>query len=208
MSTINNLVTEFFPEAKMIASGFNGSVFGINNTTVIKAVEDALFWDTATSCEPVDLIAAQWANKYNNLVVKTMDHIHVSDDEGDTMGHLFTMERIFPCVPTAFTVDELMSAIDLAEQQLEELWASGWAHCDLKRPEFIKKAYNHTVDDILFNNIVLTEVEGKCVIRLIDVGNANLEQYDEDDEILEHIDKDKADWEEFKLWLIDYPRQH
>jgi hypothetical protein len=208
MSNINNVVVEFFPEAKMIASGFNGTVFSINNTTVIKAVENALFWETANGCEPVDKLAAEWANKYNNLVVKTMDHIHVNDDEGDTMGHLFAMERIFPCVPTAFTVDELMSAIDVAEQQLEELWASGWAHCDLKRPEFIKKAYNESKDDILFNNIVLTEVEGKCVIRLIDVGNANLEQYDEDDEIQEHIAKDQADWEDFKLWLIEYPREH
>lgn len=206
--SINQVVNEFFPEAKVIASGFNGTVFGLNNTTVIKAVEDAMFWNTSKGCEPVDLIAAQWANKYNNLVVNTMDHIHVNDDEGDTVGHLFTMERIFPCVPTAFTVEELMSAINIAEQQLEELWNSGWAHCDLKRPEFIKKAYNESKDDILFNNIVLTEVGGKCVIRLIDVGSANLEQYDEDDEILEHIDKDKADWEEFKLWLLDYPRQH
>ncbi len=208
MSTINNVVVEFFPEVKVIASGFNGTVFGINNTTVIKAVEDVLFWDTANGCEPVDKLAAEWANKYNNLVVNFMDHIHVNNKEGDTMGHLFTMERIFPCVPTAFTVEELMSAIDVAEQQLEELWKSGWAHCDLKRPEFIKKVYNHTVDDVLFNNIVLTEVEGKCVIRLIDVGSANLEQYDIDNEIKDHINKDQADWEEFKLWLIDYPRKH
>jgi hypothetical protein len=208
MSTINNVVVEFFPEASLLASGFNGCVFAINESTVIKAVESALFWDTANGCEPVDKLAAEWANKYNNLVVKTMDHIQVNDEEGDCMGHLFTMERIFPCVPTAFTVEELMSAIEIAEEQLEELWASGWAHCDLKRPDFIKKAYNQTTDDILFNNIVLTEVQGKCVIRLIDVGNANLEQYDEEDEILEHIDKDRADWEEFKLWLIDYPRKH
>lgn len=208
MSTINNIVTEYFPEASMLASGFNGSVFAVSNTTVIKAVEYALFWDTANGCEPIDKLAAEWANKYNNLVVKTMDHIHVSDEDGDTVGHLFTMERIFPCVPTAFTVDELMSAIDVAEEQLQQLWNSGWAHCDLKRPDFIKKAYKESKDDILFNNIVLTEVDGKCVIRLVDVGTANLEQYDEDDEIEEHIDKDKADWEEFKLWVLSYPRQH
>jgi hypothetical protein len=208
MSTINNLVTEYFPEASLLASGFNGSVFSINESTVIKAVDSALFWNTKDGCEAVDKLAAEWANKYNNLVVNFMDHIHISNKEGDCMGHLFVMERVFPCLPTAFSVDELMSAIDVAEQELEQLWNSGWAHCDLKRPDFIKKAYNHTVDDILFNNIVLTEVHGKCVIRLIDVGNSNLEQYDEDDEILEHIDKDKADWEEFKLWLLDYPRQH
>ena len=208
MSNINNVVTEYFPEASILASGFNGSVFAVSNTIVIKAVEDAMFWDTASGCEPVDKIAAVWANKYNNLVVNFMDHIHVKDEEGDCMGHLFTMERIFPCVPTAFTVEELLSAINIAQQELDELWNSGWAHCDLKRPEFIKKAYNESKDDILFNNIVLTEVSGKPVIRLIDVGSANLEQYDEDDEILEHIDKDKADWEEFKLWLLDYPRQH
>lgn len=211
--SINTVVSDFFPSAKTLASGFNGTVFSVSDSTVIKAVDNALFWDTAKGYEPADKLAAEWANKYNNLVVKFMDYIfvqHEEDEDGykETMGHLFMMERVFPCLPTAFDVVELMAAIEVAEQELEQLWQSGWAHCDLKRPEFIKKAYNESKDDLLFNNIVLTEVGGKCIIRLIDVGSANLEQYDEDDEIEQHIAKDRADWEEFKLWLLDYPRKH
>jgi hypothetical protein len=208
--SIQQAVNEFFPEARLIASGFYGSVYALSNTTVVKAVEDALFFEVEKNKYDVaDKLAAVWANSINNLVVEFMDHIHIKDVQDDeSIGHLFMMERIFPCVPTAFTIEELFAAIDVAEAQLKQLWKSGWAHCDLKRPDFVKKAYNETKDDILFNNIALTEVDGKCVIRLIDVGNANLEQYDEEDEIQEHIAKDQADWEEFKLWLLDYPRQH
>lgn len=154
------------------------------------------------------MIAMQWANTINKLVVQFKDHIDVKDVEGLSIGHLVAMERVFPCVPTAFTVEELQAAIEVAEAQLEELWASGFAHCDLKRPDVAKKIRGSTADDVLFNNILLTEVEGKCVIRLIDLGFANLEQYDEEDLIDRHQYKDKADWEEYKLWLIDYPRKH
>jgi serine/threonine protein kinase len=146
----------------------------------------------------------QWVNGVNDLVVKFKDHIDVKDVEGLSIGHLIAMERVFPCVPTAFTVEELREAIEVAEAQLEELWASGFAHCDLKRPDMVLKGGSNT--DVLFNNILLTEVSGKCVIRLIDLGFANLEQYDEDDVIDRHQDKDKADWEEYKLWLLNYPR--
>lgn len=204
MSTVNNVVTEFFPEAKLLASGFQGSVYATSENTVIKAISEGLFWQVASGdFEPVDKLAMQWANTINSLVIDYKNHMEVED-----LGHLVASERVYPCVVTAFTQEEIEAAIEVAEVQLEELWASGFAHCDLKRPEVAKKIEGCCSDDILFNNIVLTNVDGKCVIRLIDLGTANLEQYDEDDEILEHIDKDRADWEDFKLWLIDYPRKH
>lgn len=202
--SINNIINEFFPEAKLIASGFQGSVYALNETIVIKAIVEGLSWQVASGdFEPVDKLAMQWANNVNDLVIKYKDHIKVED-----VGDLIASERIYPCVVTAFTREQIMSAIDVAEAELEELWASGWAHCDLKRPEIVKKIYNESKDDILFNNIVLTKVNNQCVIRLIDIGTANLEQYDEDDEIKEHIDKDRGDWQSYKDWILNYPRQH
>jgi hypothetical protein len=202
--SINNIVKEFFPEAKLLASGFQGSVYALNETIVIKAIVEGLSWQVASGdFEPVDKLAMQWANNVNGLVIKYKDHIQVED-----VGDLIATERVYPCVVTAFTKEQIMSAIDVAEAQLEELWASGWAHCDLKRPEMVKKVYKEPKDDILFNNIVLTKVNNQCVIRLIDIGTANLEQYDEDDEIEEHIDKDRGDWQSYKDWILNYPRQH
>lgn len=202
--SINQVVTEYFPEAKVIASGFQGSVYALNETIVIKAIVEGLSWQVASGdFEPVDKLAMQWANNVNSLVIKYKDHIKVED-----VGDLIASERVYPCVVTAFTREQIMSAIDVAEAELEELWASGWAHCDLKRPEMVKKVYNESKDDILFNNIVLTKVNNQCVIRLIDIGTANLEQYDEDDEIEEHIDKDRGDWQSYKDWILNYPRQH
>ena len=202
--SINNIVTEFFPDAKLIASGFQGSVYALNETTAIKAIVEGLFWQVASGdFEPVDKLAMQWANNVNGLVIKYKDHIKVED-----VGDLIASERVYPCVVTAFTKEQIINAIDVAEAELEELWASGWAHCDLKRPEMVKKVYHESKDDILYNNIVLTKVNNQCVIRLIDIGTANLEQYDEDDEIEEHIDKDREDWQSYKDWILNYPRQH
>ena len=202
--SINNIVNEFFPNAKLIASGFQGSVYALNETTAIKAIVEGLFWQVASGdFEPVDKLAMQWANNVNGLVIKYKDHIQVED-----VGDLIATERVYPCVVTAFTKEQIINAIDVAEAELEELWASGWAHCDLKRPEMVKKVYHESKDDILYNNIVLTKVNNQCVIRLIDIGTANLEQYDEDDEIEEHIDKDREDWQSYKDWILNYPRQH
>jgi serine/threonine protein kinase len=203
--SIQQVVNEMFPEASLLASGFQGSVYALSENTVIKAISEGMFWETFNEgYQPVDKLAMQWVNAYNNLVVKFKDHIDVKDVDGLSIGHLIAMERVFPCVPTAFTVEELQSAIDVAEVQLEELWASGFAHCDLKRPDMVLKGGGNI--DVLFNNILLTEVDGKCVIRLIDLGFSNLEQYDDEDVIDRHQEKDKADWEEYKLWLLDYPR--
>jgi len=203
--SIQSVVVEMFPEASLLASGFQGSVYALSENTVIKAISEGMFWETFyEGWQPVDKIAMQWVNGVNDLVVKFKDHLDVKDVEGLSIGHLVAMERVFPCVPTAFTVEELQSAIVVAEAQLEELWASGFAHCDLKRPDMVLKGGSNV--DVLFNNILLTEVSGECIIRLIDLGFANLEQYDEDDVIDRHQDKDKADWEEYKLWLLDYPR--
>jgi hypothetical protein len=202
--SINQVVTEFFPEAKLLASGFQGSVYALNETIVIKAIVEGLSWQVATGdFEPVDKLAMQWANNVNGLVIEYKDHIKVED-----VGDLIASERVYPCVVTAFTREQIINAIDVAEAELEELWASGWAHCDLKRPEMVKKVYHESKDDILYNNIVLTKVNNQCVIRLIDIGTANLEQYDEDDEIEEHIDKDREDWQSYKDWILNYPRQH
>ena len=205
--SIQSVVVEMFPEAKLLASGFQGSVYALSENTVIKAMRASLFWKTFNEgYQPVDKLVMEWANAYNNLVVKYKDHINVKDENELNVGDLIAMERVFPCVPTAFTREELQAAIEVAETQLEELWASGFAHCDLRRPDCVLKG--GVSIDALFNNIILTEVDSKCVIRLIDLGFSNLKQYDSNNTIDRNICNDKADWEKFKIWLLNYPRQH
>jgi hypothetical protein len=50
------------------------------------------------------------------------------------MSHLIAMERVYACVPTAFSRPEIKSAIIVADKLLEEMWASGKAYGHLKTP--------------------------------------------------------------------------
>lgn len=196
--SIKSVMTSEFPQAKLLSSGCQGSVYAFSNNTVLKAVSRCLMWEVFDGSKlPAEMLAIQWANSVNNLVVQFKDHILVKN-----MGHILALERLFPCLPTAFSRNEIAAAIEVAEAQLEELWASGWAHGDLKRPTEL--VGNDPMQ--LFNNIMLTEVDGKCVIRLVDLGCPMLEQHDEHDLIDGYIINDKDDWREFKDWILNYPR--
>lgn len=187
-----------FPEATLLSSGFQGSVYAYSQNTVLKAVSNCLKWQVFEGFTlPAEMLAIQWANTINNLVVQFKDHILVKK-----MGHILALERLFPCLPTAFTQLEIAAAIEVAEAQLEELWASGWAHGDLKRPTQL--VGNDPMQ--LFNNIMLTEVNGGCVIRLVDLGCPMIEKYDKQKLIKGYIINDQDDWQEFKDWILNYPR--
>jgi hypothetical protein len=204
-SDIQQVVLEFLPEAKLLASGFQGSVYALNDVTAVKYIElfSGAVWSTFKDGDVLaEVLSLHWANDFNDLVVKIKEHIPVED-----IGDLIMMERLFPCLPTAFTVEEIAAAIDVAEAQLEQLWESGWTHGDLKRPPCVLKFEGNNVD-VLYNNIIFTEVEGQCVIRLIDLGYSMLEQYDDNDIIDRCLIKDREDWEDFKEWILNYPRQH
>jgi hypothetical protein len=203
--SIQQVILEFLPEAKLLASGFQGNVYALNEKSVVKSIETCggAVWDTFEDGKVLaEVLALQWANDFNDLVVKMKEHIHVED-----IGDLIMMERLFPCVPTAFTKAELEAAIEVAEAQLNPLWQSGWTHGDLKRQPCVLKVEGNNVD-VLYNNIMLTEVSGHCVIRLVDLGYSMLEQYDDNDIIDSCLVKDKEDWNDFKEWLLNYPRQH
>jgi hypothetical protein len=205
MSNIQQVVLEFLPEAKLLASGFQGSVYALNDVTVVKSIETCggAVWSTFKDGDVLaEVLSLQWANSFNDLVVKIKEHIPVQD-----IGDLIMMERLFPCLPTAFTVEEITLAIEVAEEQLQQLWESGWTHGDIKRQPCVLKVEGNNVDG-LYNNIMLTEVNGRCVIRLVDLGYSMLEQYDDNDIIDRCLVKDKEDWSDFKEWILNYPRQH
>jgi hypothetical protein len=186
-----------FPQASLLASGLQGKVYAIGLDMVLKTVSKPVVWETFNDgLLPAEVLAIKWANTFNNLVVQFKDHNLVNKV------HIIALERLFPCLPTAFSKEEIAAAIEVAESQLDELWASGWAHGDLKRPtEFV--GHNPM---LLFNNIMLTESNGTCVIRLVDLGCSMLEQYDENDLIEGYIVNDKDDWKDFKDWILNYPR--
>jgi len=208
--SIKTVIASEFPEAQLLSSGFTGSVYALSEHTVIKSLSQDDFdnellvcWETnKDGFIPAELLAMQWANKINSLVVKYVDHFHIEE-----VGYIIAMERLYPCLPTAFSRNEIEAAIDVAESQLEELWASGWAHGDIRRPSMVKK--NNMSDDVLFNNIMLVRHDSGvgCTIRLVDTGFSALEQYDEHDEGIDlWIAKDKEEWRLFKDWILNYPR--
>ena len=207
LPTIKALIASEFPDAKLLSSGFTGSVYELSTTKVIKSLSQDDFdngllamWETAQGWEVAEILAMKWANTVNNLVVKFVDHIHIEE-----VGHIIAMERLFPCLVTAFSKQDIEAAIDVAEQQLEELWATGWAHGDLRRPSIVRKG--NMSEDVLFNNIMLVQGDkSQCVIRLVDTGFSALEQYDLDECIDVWIAKDKEDWRLFKEWVLNYSR--
>jgi hypothetical protein len=206
-SVVDSIIAEF-PGAKKLSHGFSGTTAQISHTHIIKIVEESHYiegylqlWETFDDdLLPAEMLAMQWANTVNNLVVKYVSHTHL---EG--MAHIICMERIYGCVVTAFSTDEIQAAIDVAESELKKLWASGWAHGDLRRPDLVCKGHHN--EDALYNNIFICKKdEGGCVIRLIDTGLAIVEQYDEFDDLQDIIEKDMEDWQSFKHWVLNYPR--
>ena len=212
IGSINWVIASEFPEAELLSSGFTGSVYAYSVNTVLKGLriddfdsELLLLWQTYTENgeedieQPSEVLAMQNANSINNLVVKYKSHELVDD-----VGYIIAMERLFPCLPTAFSRAEIAAAIDVAELELEELWADGWAHCDLRRPSFVRKG--NLTEDVLYNNIFLTEEQGKCVIRLVDCGCSMIKEYDDLGIINTWIAKDREEWRLFKQWILNYPR--
>ena len=193
---------ENFSDAQLLASGFQGSVYATSVNTVVKTVEcfGGAVWETFNDGIVLsEVLALQWANSFNKLVVEMKGHFPIED-----VGDLIAMERLFPCLPTAFSKEEIEAAIVVAEEQLIQLWESGWVHGDLKRQPCVLKVENNI--DVLYNNVMLTEVDGKCVIRLVDLGYSMLEQYDDNDIIDRCLVKDREDWEDFKKWVLNYSR--
>ena len=191
---------------QLLSQGFGGSVYTLSNNLVAKVIDaDHMFnvWVEQFSGELslLEIECLKWANSVNDLVVK------YKGKKEDDKEILIAMERIYPVLSTSFSVEELSVAIGVAERQLEELWVSGLAHGDLKRPDCVLDKSGATVAD-LYNNIAITEVNGSCVIRLIDLGLSALDQYseDEDDCLDLVIEKDRCDWNDWKQFILNYPR--
>jgi RIO-like serine/threonine protein kinase len=131
----------------ILSKGENGVVVVINNQEVGKIFE--------LGASKQEAAAMKAANKINSLVVKLL-RVDI------TMGYsneLLVMERLYPLQYRALSVPEREQMFDSFLTQLKELHSNGWAHGDIKRPQWV---------DSHWDNIVLI----KSGIRLIDTGTA------------------------------------
>lgn len=221
MLNINDVLLDSFESAKLLNSGFYGSVYAHNEHTVLKTIKAESFdmqqlelWTQADgSLMPAEILAMKWANNVNGLVCGYKDHFEVED-----IGYIIALERLYPMHPTAFSAEEIAVAVEVAEEQLKELHSSGWAHGDIMRPYVVQIMSRNNPHEI-FNNVLLTKQDNNCVLRLVDTGFSLVEQYLEDVfddvgnvifdssiELEECIQKDLEDWYAFKEWILNYPR--
>ena len=153
-----------------------------------------------------EVLALKWANTINRLC---MSHLAIANN-------LLAVERLYPVSLSSLSKETIDRFISVAEQQLEELWASGWAHCDLKRPDCVRTVWGQPLlpEEVLFNNIIFT----KDGIRLIDFNMSLTEETVKDVEddfnyktktdikrnyISLYINKDKKNWQKFKAFVYN-----
>ena len=131
----------------ILSQGENGQVVVINNKEVAKIFE------LSGSREEAALMKS--ANKVNSLVVKLLR----VDITAEYSNELLVMERLYPLQYRAISVPEREKFFEVFLTQLKELHAAGWAHGDIKRPDWV---------DSPWDNIILTQTG----LRLIDTGTA------------------------------------
>lgn len=131
----------------LLSQGENNQVVVINNKEVGKIFE--------LGASKQEAAAMKSANKINNLVVKLL---RVDITSGYSK-ELLVMERLYPLQYRALSIPERVQMFETFVSQIQELHCNGWAHGDIKRPEWVESHWD---------NIVLT----KSGIRLIDTGTA------------------------------------
>jgi serine/threonine protein kinase len=131
----------------LLSQGENGQVVVINNKEVAKIFE------LSESREEANLMKT--ANSINSLVVKLLR----VDITSGYSNELLVMERLYPLQYRAISVPERERFFKVFLTQLKELHLNGWAHGDIKRPDWV---------DSPWDNIILTQIG----IRLIDTGTA------------------------------------
>jgi serine/threonine protein kinase len=181
-----------------LSSGYNGQVYA-DEIYCYKEV-DSMFNDDGQNVE-YGLI--KFANNINGLVVKSFGY---SDDEV-TEKSTIILERLYNVSPLSFTVQELQEAINVAKLQLDELHQHGWAHGDIKRPSTVLKVDKDPA--ALYNNVFITLVESKPVIRLIDCGLSIIDADQLDWRDFEHCKaRDLVSWKSYCKWLLGLPREN
>lgn len=136
----------------LLSQGENGQVVVLSNKEVAKIFE------LSESREEANLMKA--ANSINSLVVKLL---RVDITSGYSK-ELLVMERLYPLQYRAISVPERERFFETFLTQLKELHLNGWAHGDIKRPEWV---------DSHWDNIILTQTG----IRLIDTGTAVTQEH-------------------------------
>ena len=131
----------------LLSQGENGQVVTLSTKEVAKIFE--------LGASKQEAAAMKAANSINSLVVKLL-RVDI------TMGYsneLLVMERLYPLQYRALSIPERVQFFEIFLSQLKELHSNGWAHGDIKRPQWV---------DSHWDNIVLT----KGGIRLIDTGTS------------------------------------
>lgn len=136
----------------LLSQGENGQVVVLSNKEVAKIFE------LSESRGEANLM--KQANSINSLVVKLLR----VDITAGYSKELLVMERLYPLQYRAISVPERERFFDTFLNQLKELHAAGWAHGDIKRPEWV---------DSHWDNIILTQTG----IRLIDTGTAVTQEH-------------------------------
>jgi len=131
----------------LLSQGENGQVVVVNDKEVAKIFE--------LGGSKKEAMLMRTANSINSLVVKLLR----VDTIPEYSNELMVMERLYPLQYRAISVPERERMFEVFLTQLKELHAAGWAHGDIKRPEWTSEWWD---------NIVLTK-EG---IRLIDTGSS------------------------------------
>ena len=170
-------------DLEIIGKSFQSTVWALSVETAVKAFSKP------------EVNALKWANKINKLCVKFID----------SSNSLLAMERVYPVALSSLNKATVDKFISIAEVQLEELWASGFAHCDLRRPDCARRGgWGEPAilpEEVLYNNIIFT----KDGIRLIDFNMSltkdTVKNLDYDIEF--YINKDKKDWQKFKAFVYN-----
>jgi serine/threonine protein kinase len=159
-----------------LSVGTHHTVVALDEATVAKIFTDDIHSDIAT-----ESAAMRFANDVNDLVVKWVRNDFDEQLDADVM----VMERLYAYDYRAFELEKRVLWLEAFEFELRQLHESGWVHGDLYHPAGTPGSS--------FDNIFLTH-QG---IRLIDVGNANLQQ---DTGELMFAKKVRDEWEAVRLF--------
>ncbi len=132
-----------------MSQGANNPVIALNEGEAAKIFSGDTRSDIGSEAEKM-----KFANTVNELVV---DFFRLDYDETNKWD-LLVMERIYAVDYRSQEIEKRELWLDVFEDELKQLHASGFVHRDLRRPS--------NIDGERFDNILLT-VNG---LRLIDVG--------------------------------------
>ncbi len=165
---------------RTLSSGANNTVIALSDTEVAKIFTGDTRSDIGSEAEKM-----KFANSINGLVVQ-----FIRLDEFGEEGEMLVMERLFPLDFRAFEYEKRELFLDVFEDELSKLHASGFVHRDIRRPS--------DMPGLTFDNIFLTQ-NG---IRLIDVGISALKHQVGERLFARFVTQEMQEFEQFRLFFL------